>query len=108
MKSNKFYLLIALLFITACSDSSSQFYGQWANPQHKNEILELRKDGTFISFNGSQELKGFWEVYKEGHITLTIISERDGNLLDGRYDKKSNQLIITIAGDQVAMRRLSQ
>jgi len=97
--------LFTLVLISACSDASSSFIGTWQNPDHKSETLELRKDGTFISSNGSQELQGYWNTYKEGHITIAIMSEEDGNLLDGRYDMKSKQLIITIAGDQVVLQR---
>jgi hypothetical protein len=101
-------LLTALVLISACSDASSPFIGIWQNPNHKSETIELRKDGTFISSNGSQELQGYWNTYKKGHITITIISEEDSNLLDGRYDKESKQLIITIAGDLVTMERMVQ
>lgn len=105
MKSKSLLLLITILLITACSDGSSQFIGTWQNPDHKSETLELRKDGTFISSNGRHELQGYWNTYKEGHITIAIVSKEDGNFLDARYDKKTKELIITIAGDQVVMRR---
>ncbi len=90
---------------TACSEHPSRFIGLWHNPNHPDEVLELRKDGTFHSSNGREELNGYWNSYKQGHITLTIASDKDANLLDARYDETDNKLIITIAGDKVVMQQ---
>jgi hypothetical protein len=93
--------------MTACSEYPSQFIGVWHNPNHPDEILELRKDGTFHSSNGREELNGYWNNYKQGHITLTIASDKDGNLLDASIDEHKNQLVINIAGNQVLMQKMT-
>lgn len=101
-------VIALMLLASSCSDSKSPFYGKWMNPNHRSEILTFQKNGTFTASSGRETYSGFWDVYKEGHITMTIDSASDSNIHIARYDAETGQLIITIAGNDIVMQRVAE
>jgi hypothetical protein len=108
LKLRFLFVVMLLMLVTSCADGKARFYGKWINPHHPGESLTFQKNGTFTANSGRENYKGFWNIYSDGQITMTIDSDSDANIHIARYDAETGSLIITIAGNDIVMRRVDE